>query len=62
MANPLFAIRKAKSGEFYFYLRAENSEIIATSEMYKTRAGAQNGIASVKKNAPIAATVDMTND
>lgn len=62
MADPLFAIRKATSGEFYFYLRAENSEIIATSEMYTTKAGAQSGIASVKKNAPIATTIDMTDD
>jgi len=58
--GPLFAIRKSSDGQYYFYLRAENMEIIATSEMYTTKAAAKVGIASVQKNAPIAPTVDMT--
>ena len=47
-----FEIKKAKDGEFYFHLKAGNGEIILSSEMYKAKASAQNGIASVKKNAP----------
>lgn len=62
LSEPLFAIRKSKNGKFYFYLRAENMEIIATSEMYETIAGARNGIESVRKNAPKATIVDMTSD
>ncbi|MFS1538322.1 MAG: YegP family protein [Candidatus Phlomobacter fragariae] len=30
-------------------LKAANHEVIATSEMYKTKAAVQKGIASVKK-------------
>jgi uncharacterized protein YegP (UPF0339 family) len=62
VADPLFVIRKNSAGQFYFYLRAENSEIIAMSEFYKTKASAQAGIASVKKNAQTAQTVDMTSE
>lgn len=62
MDGPLFAIRKSKDGKFYFYLRAENMEIIATSEMYETIAGARNGIESVRKNSPRAVVIDMTED
>ena len=43
----------AKNGEFYFNLKAGNGEIILTSETYKVKRGALNGIASVKKNAPL---------
>jgi uncharacterized protein YegP (UPF0339 family) len=62
MTEPMFVIRKNSAGQFYFYLRAENSEIIAISEFYTTKASAENGIASVKKNAETARTVDMTTD
>lgn len=58
----LFAIRKASNSEFYFYLRATNGEIIATSETYKSKQGAENGIAAVKREAPGATVIDMTDD
>ena len=41
-----------KKGEFRFRLKAKNGEIIATSEGYKAKASAMNGIASIGKNAP----------
>ena len=47
-----FEIKKAKDDQFYFHLRAGNSEIILSSEMYAAKASAMNGIESVKKNAP----------
>jgi len=47
-----FEIKKAKNGEFHFHLRAGNSEIILSSEMYAAKASATNGIESVKTNAP----------
>ncbi len=47
-----FEIKKASDGQFYFNLKAGNGEIILTSEMYKAKASALNGIESVKKNAP----------
>ena len=48
-----------KSGdEFRFRLRAGNNEKISSSESYKTRAGVENGIESVRKNAPIDSRYD----
>ncbi|MDJ0592918.1 MAG: YegP family protein [Pleurocapsa sp. MO_226.B13] len=47
-----FEIKKSKDNQFYFNLKAGNGEIILTSEMYKAKASAEKGIASVKTNAP----------
>jgi uncharacterized protein YegP (UPF0339 family) len=41
-----------------FNLKAGNGEIILTSERYKAKEGAENGIASVKANAPHAERYD----
>lgn len=46
-----FVIDNAKNGEFYFNLKAGNGEIILTSEMYKAKPSALNGIESVRKNS-----------
>ena len=35
---------------YYFVLKAPNGEVIATSEMYQTKQGAENGILSIQKN------------
>nr|WP_315151310.1 YegP family protein [uncultured Flavobacterium sp.] len=43
---------EAKSGKFYFNLKATNGQIIGSSEMYESIAARDNGIESVKKNAP----------
>jgi uncharacterized protein YegP (UPF0339 family) len=48
--------KTAKDGSPYFTLKANNGQIIGTSEMYSNLAGMENGIASVKKNALGAAT------
>jgi hypothetical protein len=47
-----FEIKKAKNDEYYFHLKAGNGETILVSEMYVSKASAENGIESVKKNAP----------
>lgn len=47
-----FELKKAKDGQFYFSLKASNGQNILASEMYKSKDAAENGIASVKKNAP----------
>lgn len=47
-----FELYKDKAGEFRFRLKAGNGENILASEGYKEKASAENGIASVKKNAP----------
>ena len=43
---------EAKNGKPYFNLKATNGQIIGTSEMYESVAARENGIESVKKNAP----------
>jgi len=51
---------ESKNGKSYFNLKASNGQIIGTSEMYESTASCNNGIASVKKNAPDAEIVDMS--
>ena len=46
-----FELKTAKNGKFHFNLKAANGQIILSSEMYETKKAAENGIASVKKNA-----------
>jgi uncharacterized protein YegP (UPF0339 family) len=55
-----FEIKKAKNDEYYFHLKAGNGETILASEMYVSKASAENGIESVKKNAPVATVDDQT--
>lgn len=50
--HPKFEIYMDKAGEYRFRLKATNGEIIAAGEGYKAKAGCQNGIDSIKKNAP----------
>ena len=50
--HPKFEMYQDKAGEYRFRLKAKNGEVIATSEGYTSKAGCENGIASVKKNAP----------
>ena len=54
-----FVIKDAKNG-VKFDLKAGNGEIILTSEVYNSLTSCKNGIASVQKNAPIAALEDQT--
>ena len=50
--NPKFEMYNDKAGAFRFRLKARNGEIIATSDGYTTTAACENGIESVRKNAP----------
>ena len=47
-----FELYEDKKDEFRFRLKASNGEIILVSEGYTSKAGAENGISSVKTNAP----------
>lgn len=58
-SHPKFELKTAKNGDFFFNLTAKNGQVIATSEMYKSKAAAENGIASVKTNAPEAETEEV---
>ena len=54
-----YEIFKDASGQFRFHLKAGTGEIIASSEAYMSRDGAEAGIQSVKDNAS-SETVDLT--
>ncbi|RDY61160.1 YegP family protein [Flagellimonas nanhaiensis] len=47
-----FERKTAKDGSPYFNLKASNGQVIGKSEMYSSTSAMENGIASVKKNAP----------
>ncbi|MNK07124.1 hypothetical protein D3C87_250340 [compost metagenome] len=47
-----FDRKTSTNGKHYFNLKATNGQIIGTSEMYESASGMENGIDSVKKNAP----------
>ena len=55
-----FVRAESKNGKPYFNLKAGNGQVIGTSELYESEAGRENGIESVKKNAPEATTEDTT--
>lgn len=52
--------RTAVNGKEYFVLKARNGEIIGKSQLYSSKSGMENGITSVKSNAPTAEIVDET--
>ena len=54
-----FVIRKTATG-VKFDLKAGNGEVIATSEVYNSDSACKNGIASVQRNAPVAAVENQT--
>jgi uncharacterized protein len=49
-----FELTGGENGKFRFVLKAGNGEVILRSEQYDSRAAAENGIASVQKNSPLA--------
>jgi len=50
----------SSAGQPYFNLKASNGQVIGRSEMYSSTASMENGIASVKTNAPDAPVKDLT--
>ncbi len=57
-----FKRKESKAGEPYFVLEATNGQTIGKSEMYSSKSAMENGIQSVKTNAPDAEIVDLTED
>lgn len=47
-----YILSGSTSSQFRFVLKAGNGETILTSERYTSKAGAQNGIQSVRTNSP----------
>lgn len=52
--------KTSTNDKYYFALKAGNGEIIGSSQMYESSSGRDNGIESVKKNAPDATVDDQT--
>ncbi|WP_291148512.1 YegP family protein [Flavobacterium sp. UBA7680] len=52
--------KESSNGKPYFNLKASNGQNIGASEMYESVSARENGIESVKKNAPDADTDDQT--
>jgi len=55
----LFERKVAKNGKHYFNLKSSNGQIIGTSQMYAGESGMENGIESIKTNAPGAETKEV---
>jgi uncharacterized protein YegP (UPF0339 family) len=49
-----FAKTKTPSDMFRFSITAANNQVIGTSQNYKSESGRNNGVESVKRNAPSA--------
>ena len=54
-----FVVKQTKTG-IKFDLKATNGEVIATSEVYSSKNSCLKGVASVAKNAPVAAVENQT--
>ncbi len=54
-----FVVKETATG-FKFDLKASNGEVVATSEVYSTKAACLNGVKSVINNAPKANLEDQT--
>ena len=50
--------KESTNGKFYFNLKATNGQVIGSSQMYQSEDSRDNGIESVKRNAPDAEVVE----
>ena len=58
MATGYYHLKKNANGQFHWNLHAANGEIILSSELYVSKAGAQTGIASCRVNSPLDSRYD----
>jgi len=56
-----YVLTGPNSGHYRFVLKAGNGETILTSERYTSKAGAKNGIESVRTNSPVDARYERKN-
>lgn len=57
-----FAIRRSKTGQYWFRIVGDNHETIAHSELYTRQASAEKSIETIKRGAGTANTIDSTDD
>lgn len=58
--DALFERKVGANGKDFFVLKAANHQVIGQSQLYESKASMENGIESVKKNAPDATVDDQT--
>jgi hypothetical protein len=56
----MFEIKRANGGGYFWTLQGGNNETLCHSEVYVSKASAQNGIDAAKRVAPAARVVDRT--
>lgn len=54
-----FVVREVSTG-YKFDLKATNGQVVASSEVYKSKASCLKGLESVRKNAPVANLENQT--
>ena len=55
-----FDPQMSMNGKYFFNLKSSNGQVIGSSQMYESEATRDNGIESVKTNAPDATVEDET--
>jgi len=57
-----FVIYKSSNGQFYFVIKSNNGQVVATSETYTSKASAKSTIDSIKSGINSnTSVVDMTD-
>lgn len=59
LTDARFECKQTAAGKFMFTLKSTNGQVIGTSEAYETSVARDNGIESVKTNAPTASVVEV---
>ncbi len=54
-----FERKENKGGKPFFVLKAKNGQIIGQSQFYNSKKAMENGILSVRNNAPTAETIEL---
>ena len=58
-----FVIRKSSDDQYYFVIKAENNEVVATSETYYSKYSATKTIESIKNNInENSSVIDVTDE
>lgn len=57
-----FSIWKSTYGQFYWEIKADNSETIAVSELYRRKESAEHSIALIKAGGASAGVYDHSKD
>ncbi len=59
--DALYERKQTQAGKFMFNLKSPNGQVIGTSQSYETTTSRENGVESVKKNAPDATVIEVAS-